>query len=110
MASKGRNIGKSTGHGRDDTRYAADARELHVVLTEFSPDELREIPLVSAGTPLTEGATYVSLNDPGRNPFAAHKGVRAESGDYLVPKAEVSDSVWSKLIAVDKPERLHRSG
>ena len=80
------------------TRHAWEVKELEAALTDFTSSELREIPLVPEGKKLEQGATYVDLRDPARQPFTAPGGAVAAEGSWIVPKAEVPYEYWNRLI------------
>jgi hypothetical protein len=87
-------------------RTALDIKELTKTLTDFTPDELRQIPLVPAGVQLKEGAVYLDARNPSRGPFAATAGVKAEEHDLYVPEAEVPHEYWSRLLRSLGPDRV----
>jgi hypothetical protein len=87
-------------------RTALDIKELTKTLTDFTPDELRQIPIVPAGVQLKEGAVYLDVRNPSRGPFKATTGVKAEEHDLYVPEAEVPHEYWSRLLRNLGPDRV----
>jgi len=78
-------------------RTAAD-KKLAETLTDFTPDELRQIPVVPAGIPLKEGAVYIDLQNRTFGPFVANGGATAKEHHRYVPKAEVPYDYWNRLV------------
>lgn len=86
---------------------AHDHKELHGMLSDFTSDELREIPVVRPGERLHQGATYLDLSgsEGARREFTATGGMQAEEGELLVPKSEVPYTLWNRLRGIDDPKR-----
>ncbi len=90
---------------RDDPRTAFDAREVHRLLDGFSDDQLKQLPIMPAGSRLEQDATYIDLADPSRREFRATSGMEARPGQFLVPKSEVDYQLWNRLRGVTDPAR-----
>jgi len=90
---------------RDNPRTAYDVKEAHRLLHDFSDDQLRQIPIMPAGSRLEQDATYLDLADPGRKEFKATSGMAVESGGLVVPKSEVDYQLWNRLRGVTDPAR-----
>src|SRR5687768_15465824 len=67
----GQNIGGSPSQSDRRARTAADIKVLTEKLTDFTSDELAEIPIVSVGAKLKQGAVYLDLRSPAPVPFTA---------------------------------------
>ena len=87
-------------------RTAADVKDLHRALDDFSDDELEGIPILAPGSRLQQGATYIDLATPDRREFKATGNIEAGRDNWFVPKDLVDYQVWNKLIGVTNPERL----
>ena len=101
----GQNIGE---HGVDDDPghvFAADVKYLVTRLQDFTMDELREIPVLRAGTRLLQGATYVDLRDPARPVFTATGEMSATANNWFVPKSETPYQYWNRLIGIEDVQR-----
>jgi len=96
----GQNIGR-----KHQTRSAAELNEAVRALDGFRPEELREVRVVVAGERLEEGATYVDLRDPLREPFTARGDIEVEEGSLYIPKQEVAFEHWRRIVDPDEPER-----
>ena len=69
---------------------------------EFSDDELKQIPILKAGTRLQQGATYINLNDPEREEFTGVGDMTVDSNSLIVPKDQVGYLIWNRLIGEEK--------
>jgi len=87
-------------------RTALDIKKLTKSPTDFTPDELRQIPIVPVGVELKEGAVYLDVRNPARGPFAATAGVKAEEHNLYVPKAEIPQECWNRLVRSLCPDRV----
>ncbi len=88
------------------TATAYDIKDLNRRLPGFTDAELKEIPVLPAGTPLEQGATYVDLRAVHPHEFTALGNEFAEPNNWYVPKKHVGYVLWSKLIGVSNPARL----
>jgi hypothetical protein len=94
--------------GRDPrARTAADIKELAGKLTEFTHDELAEIPIVPVGARLKQGAVYLDLRHPAPVPFSATGEMIAQESNYYTPKAEIPYECWNRLAELLGPGRLN---
>ncbi|HEY9878064.1 MAG TPA: hypothetical protein V6D29_06385, partial [Leptolyngbyaceae cyanobacterium] len=101
----GNNVSVADEPGRFD-RSAADIKELHERLSDYTVEDLRQIPILPAGTRLKQGATYINLLDPLREEFTAMANQAADEGDYIVPKSQMPYDLWNRLTGVENPDRL----
>lgn len=88
---------------------AADLTELHRIIPEFTNDELRRIVVLRPGDRLEQGATYLDLRAPSRQPFTATGNIQAGPENLFVPKSQVDYVLWNRLTGVDNPERLDQA-
>ena len=105
-ALAGQNIGPTAPQPGIGAGTAYDLKAAHQRLQEFTDDELKQIPIVPAGSRLEQGATYLDLKDPERGEFTATANQEAGPNDWYVPKRGVDYQLWNRLIGVDNPERL----
>lgn len=104
--TKGQNIGEHPPEEEPEVTYASEIKEIRNMLGEtFSPQELREIPVVTAGGRLQQGKTYLNLRDPARIPFDATADMTAGPNNLFVPKRDTPYSHWNRLRGIDEPER-----
>ena len=101
----GQNDGmETTEEGRYDLT-AYEIEELRNKLSDFSDDELQQIPVLKPGTRLKQGATYINLNDPKREEYTGVADMSVDETNFIVPKSEVGYQLWNRLIGVENPER-----
>lgn len=102
----GQNIGvQSAGDGQ--TLTAADIKELVEELQDFTMDELRQIPVLRAGTRLQQGASYLDLRDPQGEAFTATGEMTVEDDDWYVPELATPYQFWNRLLGMSDPQRIH---
>jgi hypothetical protein len=80
-------------------------KETHRLLSNFSDDQLKAIPILPAGSRLEQDATYINLADPERKEFTALASMEAGPGDLIVPKSEVDHQLRNLLRGVTDPAR-----
>src|ERR1051325_253544 len=96
--AQGQNIGSYTASADPRERTAAEIKQLTALLKDFSNDELRQIPIVPAGTQLKQGAVYLDLKKPAAGPVVATDETIASENSFYTPKAEVPYEVWNRLL------------
>ena len=84
---------------------AYDVKEAHLLLIDFSDDQLKQIPILPAGSRLEQDATYINLIDPHRAEFTALANMVARPDDLIVPKTEVDYQLWNLLRGETDPVR-----
>jgi hypothetical protein len=94
----------------EPARTAYDVQEAHRQLVDWSDDDLKQVPLLPAGARLEQGATYVDLRDPARREFAATGEMQVPSDGLYVPRSEVDERTWNRLLGVRTPERTGPAG
>ena len=99
----GQNIGPHAEERERDIPTAYELKDMHLVLKDFTDDDLKQIPVLPTGSRLQQGATYVDLADAARQEFKVNGGVTAEPGHYWVPKNRVPYPLWNRLIGEEKP-------
>jgi len=105
-AAAGINYGSVGPHPeRDNPRTAHDVKEAHRLLKDFSDDQLKQIPILPAGTRLEQDATYIDLADPARKEFKATSGMEVKTDALITPKSEVDYQLWNRLRGVTDPAR-----
>ena len=107
----GQNIGQVGSEAEPEARTAHEVKDVHRSLSgELRDDELRQVPILSEGQRLQQGASYMDLADPARREFTATGDMSAGPDSRIVPKDEVPYSIWNRLSGVDNPERLPERG
>ena len=101
----GQNIGEQSAGDDPGYVFASEMKDLVTRLQDFTMDELREIPVVRAGTRLLQNATYVDLRDPSRPVFTATGDMSATANNWFVPKSETPYQYWNRLIGITDVQR-----
>src|SRR5436190_15066220 len=94
--NQGQNIGEYTASADPRERTAADIKQLTQILAGISNDELKQIPIVPAGTQLKQGAVYLDVKNPGAEPVSATGQMVASDKTFYAPKAEVPDEICNR--------------
>ncbi len=105
-AHAGDNVGPASKQEEKTARTAEDIKDLHRRYSGLADDDLRQIPVLPAGTRLDQGSVYFDLNDVDRGEFVATGDMVAGPENYYVPKSEVDYQLWNRLIGVSNEERL----
>ena len=90
-------------------RSAYDLKEAHRMLEGITDDGLKQIPVLSEGMKLEQGATYIDLRDPARREFTATADMVAGRDNWYVPKHDVDYELWNRLIGIGNQERLYQA-
>jgi hypothetical protein len=106
----GQNIGRDGEHSGKHGRTARDVKDVHAMLSEWSDDDLAQVPVVPAGTRLEQNATYLDLSATTPREFTATGGMSAERDQCLVAKSDVPYQLWNRLRGVHDVERTERAG
>ena len=99
----GQNIGPPTDVGTAPERTAFHLRKAGLDLGRIDDEELKQVPVVGAGTRLEQGATYADLKQQPAQEFTARADMRALPGDAYAPKDRVPYEIWNRLIGEEKP-------
>src|SRR5688572_29766145 len=99
----GQNVGPSTDVGTEPERTAFHLRKNGQDIRNAEDEELKQVPLVPAGTRLQQGATYIDLNEKPPQEFTARGDMSAGEGNAYVPKDRVPYEIWNRLIGEEKP-------
>ena len=98
----GQNIGQQS-----DARVQAEWTAFHLRkrgldLGGVNDEELKQVPVVSEGEHLQQGATYVDLRHQPLEEFTARGDMCAGAGNAYVPKDQVPYEIWNRLIGEPK--------
>jgi hypothetical protein len=81
-------------------------KALHATLADLTDDELKQLPIVTIGSRLEQGAKYIDLQHMEQGEFVATAGIIAEEDHYFVPKKAADYVLWNRLNQVTIPARL----
>ena len=82
----------------DDSQSAGTDKELRQQLGELDSDELARLSVLTIGTRLEQGGTYVDLNDLTRGPFKAMGSQEAGPDNSYVAKRDTDYELWNRLV------------
>lgn len=102
----GENYGMQGPHPEKSARTAYDVKGVHRHLSGFNDEDLRQIPIMPAGSRLEQGATYIDLQTAEPQEFSARGDMVVDTGHWYAPKSAVPYWIWNELIGVRNPERL----
>lgn len=106
------NASKGLNHGLDGAaspkRSAHDIKQLHSMLTSFTPEELRQIRVLEQGSRLETRATYVNLADPRSQVIQALGDEDVGEEDWYVAKKDVPYELWNRLVGEASERVVHR--
>lgn len=90
---------------KNSRRMAYDVKQVHALLKDMTSDQLKQIPILDAGSRLEQDATYIDLTDPDRKEFTAAFGMEVGPDNLIIPKTEVDYQTWNLLRGVTDPAR-----
>jgi hypothetical protein len=97
----GQNIGP-TGERESHSVTAYEMKGMHRVLAGYTDDELKQFPVLTEGTRLQQGATYIDLAEHHPTEFKVNGGVTIGREQLIVPKDRVPYPLWNKLLGEEK--------
>ncbi|MHB0956226.1 MAG: hypothetical protein ACYC0X_07595 [Pirellulaceae bacterium] len=104
-ASKGINYGKVG--PPTPTRTAYDFKRLPAALTDYSPDELKQIRILEEGARLETGATYLNLADDSPQEIQARGDEVVGQQDFYLAKKDIPYEWWNRLLGNRDPRRTN---
>ena len=93
----GENDGADDAQNEKNAPSAYEHKELHDRFPQLSSADLKNIPILPAGTRLDQGATYLDLNNLEKGEYSAVSNETVGEKDYIVPKTEVGYPLWNRL-------------
>jgi hypothetical protein len=100
----------SAGGHVDESILASDDKELRSQMPDFDGDDLKRLSILTVGTPLDQGSTYVDLNDAGRAPFKAMGDQVAGTDNRYVAKRDTDYEMWDRLVGQGRTAEVERPG
>jgi hypothetical protein len=101
----GQNIGQQSDAAVEAEWTAFHLRKRGMDLGAVNDEELKQVPVLSTGERLQQGATYVDLAHQPREEFTARGDMTAGRDNAYVPKDRVPFDVWNRLTGESKPGR-----
>ena len=99
----GQNIGPLSDAQVDAEWTAFHLRKRGLDVGAVNDEELKQVPVLSPGERLQQGATYVDLKHQPVEEFTARGDMAAGSDNAYVPKNRVPYEIWNRLIGEPKP-------
>ena len=93
----GNNDGADSAQNEKNAPSAYEFKELHGKFPQLDNADLKNIPILPAGTRLDQGATYLDLNNLDKGEYSAVANETVGENDYIVPKKEVDYLLWNRL-------------
>ena len=93
----GENYGAESAQNEKNAPSAYEFKELHGKFPQLDNADLKNIPILPAGTRLDQGATYLDLNNFDKGEYSAVSNETVGENDYIVPKKEVDYLLWNRL-------------
>ena len=93
----GENDGASSAQNEKNAPSAYEYKELHDQFPQLSNADLKNIPILPAGTRLDQGATYLDLMNLEKGEYSAVANETVGEKDRIVPKTEVGYPLWNRL-------------
>jgi len=73
-------------------------KERYEWLQQFSDNELHEITYCIVGEPMVGDELYFDLSHPEQGVIQGEEGVPVPEGSCYVPKSEIRQDLWDKLV------------
>jgi hypothetical protein len=99
----GQNIGAQSDVRGGTEETAFHLRKRGFELRGLDDNDLKQVPLVSRGARLQQGATYADLSGDNPREFTASGNMQADGSHAYAPKDRVPYEVWNRLIGEPKP-------
>ena len=100
----------STGGHVDESISAADDKELRTELPDLDAADLKRLSILTVGTRLDQGSTYVDLNDLPGGPFKAIGDQEAGADNRYVAKRDTDFEMWDRIVGQGREAIVERPG
>jgi hypothetical protein len=101
----GQNIATAGPHQEKSAKTAYDIKALHARYRDWSDGDLKQIPVLPAGSRLEQNATYIDLAAAEVHELTGMADMEA-GGDHLyVPKSDVPYELWNRLLGLTDVRR-----
>jgi hypothetical protein len=101
---------QSVGGHVDESILASDDKDLRGQLPDLDGNDLKRVAILTVGTRLDQGSTYVDLNDAARTPFRAIGGEEAGDSNRYVAKRDTDYEMWDRLVGQGRAVEVERPG
>ena len=100
----------STGGHVDESILASDDKELRTEMPDLNADDLKRISILTVGSRLDQGSTYVDLNALGDGPFKALGDQTAGEDNRYVAKRDTDYEMWDRIVGQGRSASIERPG
>lgn len=101
---------QSTGGHVDESILASDDKGLHTEMPDLDADDLKRLSILTVGTRLDQGSTYVDLNALEDGPFKALGDQTAGEDNRFVAKRDTDHEMWDRVVGQGRPASIERPG
>lgn len=99
---------QSGGGHVDESISAIDDKGLQSALPDLDGDDLKRLSILTVGTRLDQGSTYVDLNDLEKGPFKAMGNHEATDGNRYVAKRDTDYEMWDRIVGQGRDVEAER--
>jgi len=99
---------QSTGGHVDESILASDDKELRTELPDLDADDLGRLSILTVGTRLDQGSTYVDLNALDHGPFKALGHQAAGEDNRYVAKRDTDHEMWNRVVGQGRSASIER--
>ena len=99
---------QSVGGHVDESIAATDDKGLRAQLPELDGNDLKRLSILTVGTRLDQGSTYVDLNDLASGPFKAMGNHEAGDANRYVAKRDTDYEMWDRLVGQGREPDIER--
>jgi len=100
----------SSGGHVNESISASDDKELRSELPDLDADDLKRLSILTVGSRLDQGSTYVDLNDLARGPFKALGDREAGVDNRYVAKRDTDYEMWDRLVGQGRTATVDHPG
>ncbi len=101
---------QSTGGHVDESILASDDKELRTEMPDLDADDLKRLSILTVGTRLDQGSTYVDLNALELGPFKALGDQTAGEDNRFVAKRDTDHEMWDRIVGQGRSASIERPG
>lgn len=101
-------VGGQLGGHVDESQPAAADKDLREELAGLRSDELARLSVLTVGTRLEQGGTYVDLDDLGSGPFKALGSQEAGPDNSYVAKRDTDYELWNRIVGQGREPEIER--
>jgi len=98
----------SVGGHVDESQPAKADKDLRQELSDLQSDELARLSVLTVGTRLEQGGTYVDLDDLAGGPFKAMGSQEAGPDNSYVAKRDTDYELWNRLVGQGREPDIER--